>query len=1029
MKTPLLLLCTSLSLGASEFPVPYNSEPDQTKPVSASEAAARMKLPPGFKGSVFAAEPDVQNPIAMAWDARGRLWVAENYTYAERSRKFELDLRDRILIFEDLDGDGRFDTRKVFTDEVQMLTSIEVGRGGVWAMCPPQVLFIPDRDRNDVPDGAPEVVLDGFTVPPENYHNFANGLRFGPDGWLYGRCGASSPGEIGAPGTPAEKRIPTRGTLWRYHPQRRVIEALSSGCTNPWGHDWNEHGELFFINTVNGHLWHGITGAHFVRPHTIDPNPRAYGLIDQHADHWHFDTAEGWSKSRAGKADSLGGGHAHAGMMIYLGDNWPAQYRGRLFTLNMHGLRANQEILERSGSGYVGRHGEDFLISADPWFRGMELSYGPDGGVFVLDWSDTGECHESTGVHRSSGRIYKIAFGEPKRREIGNLASLTVTELVQLHAHANEWHARQARLELITRAQEARGTGAAKEPLRELFEKHGDLVVKLRAFWTLYAIGAADDSFLRTQLRHSDEHVRTWAIRFLTDTWPLDTVLSQRPAEKSQTPSPKSQVERSLVTSTATLTEFVRLAKTDSSGLVRLALASTLQRLPVAQRAGLAAALLARTEDANDHNLPLLVWYGLIPVAEAEPPTLATLAAKAELPLTRRFIARRLAEDIEKHPTALNELLQLAVTKSATAQADVLNGMAEGLAGWRKAASPAVWDSLAAKLANSPDAALRDRVRDLSVLFGDGRALDAVKKTALDSAADLHARKAALQTLIDSRAPGLRSLCEQLLSEQFLNSVAARGLAGFDDPTIGAKLAQAYRRFHPSERGQLLSALVSRVSFAQALLDAVAGGKIPRADLSAFHARQIRSLNDEALNKELATVWGELRDSPSDKQQAMAKWKTQFAPGALSKADLSQGRLVFNTACAACHTLYSEGGKVGPDLTGGGRDNLDYLLENIVDPSAVVTADFRMSIVELKDGRVLNGLAAAKTERTLTLKTMTETLTVERTEITGLRESALSLMPEGLLESLPPEQARDLIAYLMHRSQVPMPATSKAGSN
>jgi putative heme-binding domain-containing protein len=439
--------------------------------------------------------------------------------------------------------------------------------------------------------------------------------------------------------------------------------------------------------------------------------------------------------------------------------------------------------------------------------------------------------------------------------------------------------------------------------------------------------------------------------------------------------------------------------------------------------------LLARKEDAHDHNLPLLIWYGLIPVADADPVALARLAVKSELPLTRKLIARRLAEDIEKNPTPLDDLLKLTATRPVAFQGDILNGMADGLIGWRKARKPAAWDALATRLANSSDALLRERIRDLSVLFGDGRALEAVKNVALDQAADLNARKAALQTLIDSRAPDLRPLCEQLLKEQFLNSVAARGLAIFDDPEVGLRLVKAYRQFHPSERGQLLSALVSRASFARALLDAVAEGRIPRTGISAFHARQIRSLNDATLNKKLAEAWGELRDSPADKQQLIARWKAQLTPPALAKADLSQGRLVFNTACAACHTLYGEGGKVGPDLTGGGRDNLDYLLENILDPGAVVTADFRMSIVELKDGRVLNGLISAKTERTLTLKTMTETPTVERNEIAGIEESALSLMPEGLLEALPPEQARDLIAYLMDKSQVPLPAVIKASSN
>jgi len=140
MKTTLLLLAGSLALGAAEFPAPYNSEPGDSKPMPPNEAAAKMQLPPGFKATVFAAEPDVQNPIAMAWDSRGRLWVAENYTYAESGKKFDLNLRDRILIFEDKDGDGRFDTRKVFMDDLQMLTSIEIGHGGVWVMCPPQLL-------------------------------------------------------------------------------------------------------------------------------------------------------------------------------------------------------------------------------------------------------------------------------------------------------------------------------------------------------------------------------------------------------------------------------------------------------------------------------------------------------------------------------------------------------------------------------------------------------------------------------------------------------------------------------------------------------------------------------------------------------------------------------------------------------------------------------------------------------------------------------------------------------------------------
>lgn len=795
------LLFAALSALAADFPLPFNSEPDtNSAALPAAQVAAQMKLPPGFKATVFAAEPDVQNPIALTWDARGRLWVAENYTYAERTRKFELRLRDRVLIFEDKDGDGRFDTRKVFTDDVQMLTSVEVGRGGVWLMCPPQLLFIPTANGGDAPTGPAEVVLDGFTPPAENYHNYANGLRFGPDGWLYGRCGASAPGEIGLPGAPKDARIPLRGTIWRYHPTRKVFEALSSGCTNPWGHDWDAHGELFFINTVNGHLWHGITGAHYVRPHTIDPNPRTYALIDQHADHWHFDTASDWTKSRDGAADALGGGHAHIGMMIYQGDNWPAEYRGRLFTLNMHGRRANQEILERKGSGYVGKHGPDFFIATDKWFRGMELTYGPDGGVYVADWSDTGECHDSTGVHRTSGRIYKITHGETKRPAVSDLTKFSVGELVRLHTHTNEWFVRQARLQLVERASVEREATVAATGLHSLFATDTNVVHQLRALWSLYALGAANVGFLKTQLRHPSEHVRTWAVRLVTDTWPLDTVMSERP----RTPDRWIDDEAFARQTAVTRWEILLFCSKDRSTLVRLALASALQRLPVRHRFELAAALLAHTEDTLDHNLPALIWYGLIPVADLQPNTLVSLLHVCEKPLVRKLIARRLAEDIEQRPSHVADLLSLAAEKSEAIQSDILSGLADGLAGWRKATKPSTWDFFAKLIEKSANTALRDRARDLSVVFGDGRALDEVKRVALAKDADMNARKAALQTLIESRPPDLRAVCEQLLGVRFLNTVAVRGLAQFDDPAIGEKLAKSYRNFHPSERAAVM---------------------------------------------------------------------------------------------------------------------------------------------------------------------------------------------------------------------------------
>jgi putative membrane-bound dehydrogenase-like protein len=1017
MKTRRLFAMSGLAaflivspLVRGEDPKLPDTERSSTHALSPEAAAAGFDAPSGFRVDVFAAEPEVRNPVAMAWDARGRLWVAENYTYSDSTQTFDLGLRDRVLIFEDVDGDGRHDRRKVFTDDVQRLGGLATGRGGVWLICPPNLLFVPDRDGDDVPDAPAEVVLDGFRVAVENYHTFANGLKWGPDGWLYGRCGASSPGEVGPPGTPFERRIPLRGGLWRYHPQRKRFEVLAHGTTNPWGHDWDALGECFFINTVNGHLWHLIPGAHFARPHTIEPNPRAYAIIDQHADHYHWEHEKEmkYPYKPSGEDNRLGGGHAHSGLMIYLADQWPAEYRGKLFTLNYHGRRMNVERLERAGSGYVGRHEPDRFQAADPWFRGIDLSYGPDGSVYAIDWSDTGECHEHDGIHRNSGRIFRFSYGRPSRIAAVDVSALSAEKLVALHTHANEWYVRKAREVLADRAAAGEPLDGAKKLLRSLFESDRDPVRKVRALYSLYAIGGADPGWLRDLLRHEHEAVRVWSLRFLTDAMPLDTIDSRRGGE--DVPPPDDLARR-----------LGELARHDPSGLVRLALASTLQRLPVRQRVELARDLLSRPEDAGDHNIPSLIWTGLIPVAEADPSSLVTLASRSRQPEVSRWIARRLGEDIEARPAPIDALLDASVSAEGPVRAQVVLGLADALTGWRKARQPGAWKRLEPVLSSTGDTDLRERVRDLNVLFGDGRALEEVRRLSLDEAATIDVRKAALRSLIESRPPDLREICRRLLRVRFLNAVAVRGLSLFDDPAIGREIAAQYRSFHPSERPAAMDTLASRPSFARALLDAIAAGKIPRGDLSAFHARQIRSFGDRALSDRLEQVWGVLRESASDRRARIDALKGGLDPATLAGADLPRGRATFDRLCASCHTLHGQGGSVGPDLTGAGRDNLDYLLENLVDPSASVSADFRMVVVAMGDGRVLNGLVRARTDRTLTLQTQNEALVLDRDEIEDVKPSNLSLMPEGQLDPLSREEIRDLVGYLMHRTQVPLP--------
>jgi putative heme-binding domain-containing protein len=493
---------------------------------------------------------------------------------------------------------------------------------------------------------------------------------------------------------------------------------------------------------------------------------------------------------------------------------------------------------------------------------------------------------------------------------------------------------------------------------------------------------------------------------------PIDTIFSRRGGVDVEFPA-------------SWLAELVRLAREEDSGLVRLVLASTLQRLPVRQRGVLATALAGRSEDRADQNLPALIWTGLIPVAEADAGTLIEVANASRMPLLTRCIARRLGEDAESSPGPLNRLLETACGLPHEFRAEVVAGLGEALAGWRLAPRPASWERFRQGLAAIAKPPLPDRLRDLDVVFGSGRAIAEVRRLALDEAAPLEARRSALATMIASRPDDLRPVCERLLRVRFLNAVAVRGLILLDDPAVGRLIAASYRSFHPSERRLVIAALATRPAFAMALLDQVEAGKIPRQDISAFDARQIRGLGDARLAEKLSRVWGELRESSGDQRARIEAWRGRLDPSALARADRGRGRAVFERTCGGCHRLHGQGGDAGPDLTGAGRQDLGYLLENLIDPNASVSADFRLVVVAMNDGRTFSGLVRSRTERTLTIRTQAETVVLDRREVEAAEPTSRSLMPEGLLDTLSLGEARDLLSYLMHPTQVPLPGAGR----
>ncbi len=516
---------------------------------------------------------------------------------------------------------------------------------------------------------------------------------------------------------------------------------------------------------------------------------------------------------------------------------------------------------------------------------------------------------------------------------------------------------------------------------------------------------AATDEWLRL-LDDRDEHVRVSAIRRLTDNWPLDTLLGPHPR------AVKVVDEKIRIA-------LIRAAQQDQSGLVQLTLASVLQRLPVQHRAELAKELLQRTELATDRYFPLLVWYGLIPVGNQSPKTIAELAVNNRIPILQRYMARMLTTQAETDARPLNHMLTQIYRAGGAPLEEALTGMTQAYQGVRKAKAPEVWSELA-RSAETTTPTIKRLVQRLNVIYGDGVALDELRKVVLDNKEEMQLRQQALASLIEARPADLQRLCQSVLDIRVLNATALRGLGLVDDPATARSVALKIKRFQPDDRPAVIEWLVSRASSANELLDVIAQKNSPIAptDLSVYQARRILAMNDAKLSEKLGRVWGQLREGSSERRQAIAALKTQLNDAVLKQADLPAGRRLFQKTCSQCHQLYDQGKRVGPDLTGSQRGNLDYLLENIVDPSSVVGKDYRMTTVLTSDGRTLGGLVVSKNEKTLVLQTQTDQETLPLDEIEELRETSLSPMPEGMLDKLSAQEVRDLIAYLMHPTQV-----------
>lgn len=1046
----LLSLIAASALAADRTPAPLPAE----------QAVKSMIVPEGFKVSLVAAEPDIVQPVSFCFDDRGRIIALEVFNYGE----WQETGKDRVVILEDKDGDGRHVTRTVFFEGLNYATGIEYGFGGYWVMSVPNLYFIPDKNGDDVPDGPPEVLFDGFGYK-ESRHNLANGFTWGPDGWLYFGHGRTSPSDVGRPGTPKEKRIHSDGGVCRIHPTRLVFENFADGTTNPWGVDFDDYGQCFVSNCVNPHLFHVIQGAHYEPWRNRPSSLYAYERIPTIADHLHYPVNQ--PKAMRGETPetlAMGGGHAHCGTLIYLGGAFPERYRNSVFMCNVHGRRINNDFLKRSGSGYVASHGPDFMISGDPWFMGVTLRTGPDGAIYVSDWSDTGECHTYK-PDRASGRIFRIAYvgkdsgtaatnGTKENEGDGTnsgsdakhsskpirssgplspspitpinpktaaaaklpLSDRTDTELVQLQLHPNDWFVRHARRILQERSE----VGSLNDDLvhAELkrlawHDRQRSIPERLRAIWALYVTAGMTRNDLADATAAPNDHIRAWAIQLL-----MRPVLKSLDAKRFLTPTQKAELKLN----TPVRETLLSVANDPKNGPVtKLYLAAVLQNVAEETSFQLAHKLLADSTVSADQNMPLMLWYGIEPLVKEDAERFMKLVAAAAIPKIREFGARRFVDHVltQKGEASYAPLVAALSEAKDEAARDMLVGAREALRGRKRIEMPSNWLVAYPKLKRSKDPEIRELTAGLAVSFGDKEVLVDLLLTAENRRRSQKERNAAIELLRDQSLPEMAVVLQNLLDDKDVRRAAIRGLAVAPHNDTPSKLVARYSTFSAEEKQDAVATLTSRKEYAAALLDAVEKKAIPRGDVSAYAARQMHAFGDKTLTERLRAVWGEIRDSAPEKQQLIAKLKSQLSPNTLKNADLAHGKLLFKKTCQQCHRLFGEGGAIGPDLTGSNRGNLDYLLGNIIDPSAEIGRDYRMSIVTTKGGRVVTGLQVESTPTRLTLQTATEKIVLDRNDIEEVTESALSIMPEGQLNSLSKDEVRDLIGYLGTSVAVP----------
>jgi putative heme-binding domain-containing protein len=975
-----LLICVVASVAISSpavcdaqtAEVPYHQSAPPGPALSPDDAVKHMQLPPGFKIECVAHEPDLINPTSFTFDDQGRIWVTESIEYPRADAG---PGHDKVKILESTRHDGNFDKVTIFADNLNIPCGALIGNGGLYVTNSPDILFYPDAAVTGKAT-KPQVILAGFGR--FDRHELPNSLTWGPDGWLYGMNGVFNPATI----TNAGVTYNFTCGIWRWHPQSKNFELFAQGTSNPWGLDYNRQGDWFVSCCVIDHLFQLTQSGYYQRQG--GPYPPATRPLP--------------SITTAGHQAA-----AYAGLCIYDADVFPEDYRGTLIMGNLHGSALNHDLLQRNGATYKQLGAPDFLQANDKWFMPVAEKIGPDGCLYLIDWYDRYHCYQDAGrdphgVDRERGRIYRISYNDAPFYKPFDLQKASTEELLKLLDSPNVWWRRTAQ-----RILNEKFTPEMVPALEQLaLDPAGKNNAHMHALWLLTTRHVLSPQFHLKVLASADEPTRNWGVRAAGEMGEVSAEVFEKLKQLAADPSPD----------------------------VRCQIAVAAGRLHTPDGVPLLIELLHNAANAGDPIIPTIIYNNLTPLLKTRGGEIVGLldndaAAKAAFSDTVIPWLHSAFNTLARTPAQIADTARKALADPGSGQklASTLRDVIDGFdnSGVKPADRGQYFDQsmrehLASLSAKESDPA-RLPATVIALWWSDPTAAAYARTVVSDTTADAATRSMLMKALAGQNSadnvPSFAAFLRDNKAPVRLRLIAANALGTMDDPAAAAVLVDTYGTAEPADlKPIIIDALSQSKAGSGALLSAVSDKKIPLGQVTENHARRIAGYNDPALSKQLAATWGTIRNERNPERIAVAeKYKKiilSHPPG-----NPLVGQKVFAAKCMQCHTIYGKGGDVGPDITGVGRDNLDLVLSNVLDPNLVVGKPYYQWVAKLKNGTSASGMLAEESDKQIVLKDGTQRLTISRQDIVKLKETALSMMPEGLESTMSEQEFIDLVSFLL----------------